>query len=128
MAETKKSIVATRRKLISKLRKRRPYFRRYHWFKYVLSDNWRRPRGIHSKMRRDETSKPATVNPGYCSAKAIKGLHPSGYEEIYVRNISELQKINRETQAGRLSAGIGGKKRAAISAKAKELKIKLLNA
>ena len=32
---------------------KRPSFKRQNWFRYKrLGDKWRRPRGIHSKMRR----------------------------------------------------------------------------
>ena len=127
MSEAKTSVLGIRKKLIARLRKRKPNFRRYHWFKYSLPDNWRKPRGIHSKMREDEKDKPATVKTGYRSAKIIRGLHPSGYQEVYVRTLSELQKIDAKTQAARLASGLSEKKRKIINSTAKELGVKVLN-
>ena len=37
----------------NRMSNRRPAFKRQNWFRYKrLGDKWRRPRGIHSKMRR----------------------------------------------------------------------------
>gem|GEM_PF-5585016 len=44
-----------------------------------------------------------------------------------VCNVADLEGINAETQAVRISAKVGGNKRAAIQAKAESLKIKVLN-
>src|SRR3989338_6093357 len=127
MAEKKESVLQIRKKLIARLKKRGPWFRRYNWFKYSLPDNWRKPRGLHSKMREDEKNKPATVKPGYRTAKIIRYLHPSGYEEVYVRTLNELQKIDSKTQAARLASGLSEKKRKTIAEKAKQIGVKVLN-
>ena len=121
------SILKVRKKLIARLRKRKPNFRRYNWFKYSLPDSWRKPRGLHSKMREDEKNKPATVKIGYRSAKIIRGLHPSGYEEVYVRTMNELNKVDKETQAARFASGLSEKKRKIMITKAKEIGVKILN-
>ncbi len=129
MAEKQKQpTVQEKKKLIGKLRKRRPWFRRPLEFAYAMKEGWRKPRGIHSKMRQAEKSKPAVVSPGYGSAKAIRGLHPSGYEEVYIQSVSELQKVNPKTQAARLASGIGERKRKTFAESAKKLGVKLLNA
>ncbi len=127
MTEKKASVLEVRKKLIARLKKRKPYFKRYHWFKYSLPDSWRKPRGLHSKMREDEKNKPATVRPGYRTAKIIRYLHPSGYEEVYVRTLNELQKVDSKTQAARLASSLSEKKRKAIVEKAKQIGVKVLN-
>lgn len=128
MTEKKtESILEIRKKLIARLKRRKPYFTRYNWFKYSLPDNWRKPRGMHSKMREGEASKPATVSPGYRAAKVIRYLHPSGYEEVYVRTLKELQTVKKDTQAARLASGLSEKKRKTITDKAKSLGLKVLN-
>ncbi|HIK00498.1 TPA: 50S ribosomal protein L32e [archaeon] len=127
MAEEKTTVIETRKKLISRLKKRKPWFRRYSHFAYSFPDNWRKPTGLHSKMREDEKNKPATVKPGYRTAKIIRYLHPSGYEEVYVRTLNELQKIDSKTQAARLASGLSEKKRKTIAEKAKQIGVKVLN-
>jgi len=89
---------------------------------------WRKPRGRDSKLRKKEKSKGKIPNPGYGAPKSLRGLHPSGFQEVYVQNIKDLEKIDPKKQVGRLSSKIGKKKKEEIIKKAEELKIRLLNA
>ncbi len=111
---------------------RKPEFRRYCWNKKLRLRNksWRRPRGMFNKLRKrygGKWSGRIPVNVGFGSPKAVRGLHPSGYEEVLVYNPSDLDKIDRERQAVRIASCVGMKKRLAIEDKAKELGIKVLN-
>ncbi|OQD59083.1 LSU ribosomal protein L32E [Methanobrevibacter arboriphilus JCM 13429 = DSM 1125] len=103
-------------------------FKRQEYARYKkLGIKWRRPRGKTSKMRRYEAGKPAMPSIGYGSPKSERGLHPSGFKDILVRNMSELENLNPETEAGRISASIGKKKKEMMLNKASELGIKILN-
>ena len=93
-----------------------------------IKNKWRKPRGLDSKLRVREKSKGKMPNPGYRTPRSTRGLHPSGLQEVYVQNIKDLEKIDSKIQVGRLSATIGKKKKQEIVEKAKEIKIKLLNA
>ncbi len=64
---------------------------------------------------------------GYGTPNIIRGLHPSGFEELLVSNASHLSEIDKETQAIRISSKVGKKKRTEIINKANELGIKVLN-
>ncbi len=113
-------------------KERKPDFRRYCWNKKLrLRDkSWRRPRGLHNKLRRrygGKWSGRIPVNVGFGSPKAVRGLHPSGYEEVLVYNVKDLEKVDPERQAVRIASCVGMKKRLAIEEKAKELGIKILN-
>ncbi len=98
-----------------------------HMKKRAQKTGWRKPRGIDSKQRKHVKAKGAHPRIGYGAPSEKKGLHPSGYEEVYVRNMNDLLKIDPETQAARLAANLGKKKKEEILAKADELKIKVLN-
>ncbi len=98
-----------------------------HMKKRAQKSGWRKPRGIDSKQRKNVKAKGAHPRIGYSAPSKSRGLHPSGYEEVYVRNMDDLMKIDPETQAARLSATLGKKKREEILAKANELKIRVLN-
>ena len=107
---------------------RKPKFRRQEWHRYKkLGEKWRKARGKTSKTRRYEGRKPAMPTIGYCSPKATRGLHPSGYQDILVCNIKELENLDPATQAARISSTVGLKKRELMLQKAKELGIKVLN-
>lgn len=111
-----------------KRKKQTPQFLRQEWFRYKrVPNNWRRPDGITSKMRMNKRYRPPRVRVGFRGPKKVRGLHPSGFEEILVHNVSDLENINADTQAARIGSTVGTKKRVAIVEKAKELDIRLLN-
>jgi large subunit ribosomal protein L32e len=103
-------------------------FLRQEWFRFPrLGEKWRRPRGMHSKMRRHIQYRPNVVSIGYRGPAKVRGLHPSGFEEIMVWNPDQLDKVDPKVQAVRVGGSVGFKKRQAIEKKADELGIRVLN-
>ena len=107
---------------------KKPQFKRTcsHKFKR-LDTNWRRPRGSQGKQRRKYVSKGALAQVGYGSPAAVKGLHPSGYSDVLISSITELELVDSSYEAIRIAATVGARKKAIILAKAEELGIKVLN-
>lgn len=95
--------------------------------KVTLKDTWRRPRGLHSKQRKDFIAKGEHPEAGFGSPKAVRGFHPSGYREVLVFTVAELESVDPATTAVRIGGSVGGAKRIQIQDKAKELGIKVLN-
>ncbi len=95
--------------------------------KKKLADYWRKPDGIHNKTRYAKHGKCPLVEAGYGSPAAVRGLHPSGFEEIIVNNIKEVESLKTESQAGRIGRTVGARKRSIIEKKAAELGLKILN-
>ncbi|NJD51280.1 MAG: 50S ribosomal protein L32e [Candidatus Methanoperedens sp.] len=95
--------------------------------KKKLADYWRKPDGIHNKTRYAKHGKCPLVEAGYGSPAAVRGLHPSGFEEIIVNNIKEVESLKTDRQAGRIGATVGARKRSIIEKKAAELGLKILN-
>ena len=107
---------------------RRPAFKRQEWFRYQkLGESWRRPKGIHSKMRRNLKRRPPVVDIGFRGPAEVRGLHPSGFEEVMVYNIDGLEGIDPKKQAVRIGGTVGTKKRIVIQERADELGIRVLN-
>jgi large subunit ribosomal protein L32e len=108
---------------------RRPEFLRQEWHrrKRLQSVKWRKPQGDHSKMRQHYGYRPNVVSIGFGSPKGARYLHPSGFKEIRVWNVKDLEKINPELEAARVAHQVGMKKRLDIEAKADELGIRVLN-
>ena len=107
---------------------KKPHFRRADGHKYKrLDENWRRPRGLQGKMRRGIKGKGAIAQVGYGSPAVVKGLHPSGYCDVLVNTVADLDNIDAAVEAVRIAAKVGGRKKAMIEAKASELGIKVLN-
>ncbi len=110
------------------IKKRTPTFLREEWFRYKrIPKNWRRPDGITSKMRINLKYRPSKVRVGFRGPKEVRGLHPSGFEEVMIYNVADLKNIDPEKQAARIGGTVGTKKRLEIAKKAEELEIRVLN-
>ena len=107
---------------------KRPKFKRQNWFRYKrLGDKWRRPRGIHSKMRRHFKYRIPVVQSGFRGPANVRGLHPSGFEEVRINTTKEVDNVDPKTQAIRIARTVGDKKREVIVKKADELGIRVFN-
>jgi large subunit ribosomal protein L32e len=107
---------------------KKPHFRRQESWRYKrVSQIWRKPDGVDSKMRKHKKGWHKSVEVGYRGPRVARGLHPSGYVEVLVRTVDDLGKVDPKTQAIRIAHTVGMKKRAEISARASEKGIHVLN-
>ena len=110
------------------IKKRTPTFLREEWFRYKrIPKNWRRPDGITSKMRINLKYRPSKVRVGFRGPREVRGLHSSGFEEVMIYNVADLENIDSKKQAARIGGTVGTKKRLEIAKKAEELEIRILN-
>jgi len=111
-----------------RIAKKRPHFKRFESWRLVrIKDQWRKPRGIDNHMRTELSGWPKSVKIGYRGPAAVRGLHPSGKEEVMVWNPADLQKVDPETQVARIGGSVGRKKKEAIVKKADEMNVHVLN-
>jgi len=96
--------------------------------KKQLSDSWRKPRGQHNKQREQKKAKGALPKPGFGSPVAVRGMHPSGFFEVLVFTLQDLEGLDPKTQAVRISATVGTRKRIGLQEKAISAGLKVLNA
>ncbi|WAC05500.1 MAG: 50S ribosomal protein L32e [Methanoregula sp.] len=96
--------------------------------KSQLSDSWRKPRGQHNKQREQKKAKGNLPKPGFGSPVAVRGMHPSGFYEVLVHSTDDLEGLDAKTQAVRIAAKVGNRKRAGIQEKALSAGLKILNA
>jgi large subunit ribosomal protein L32e len=116
-------------KVRAEIKDRTPNFRRDDWYRYkrVDKEGWRRSKGMHSKMRMGYKYRPAMPTIGYGGPKEVRGLHPSGFEEVIIHTVDELESIEPKVQAARIGGSVGRKKKKEIEKKADELGIRVLN-
>jgi large subunit ribosomal protein L32e len=110
-------------------KKKTPSFRRTEWFRYkrLSRSGWRAPHGLDNKQRRNYRYRGSLVRVGHGKVAEARGLHPSGFREVMVHNLNDLESIDPETQAARIGRTVGGRKREHIHARADELGIRVLN-
>ncbi|SDM59489.1 large subunit ribosomal protein L32e [Halogranum gelatinilyticum] len=118
----------TARALAQKHREGKPQFNRQDYHKKKRTPtSWRKPRGNLSKQRRGIKGKGPMVEAGYRTPKAARGLHPSGFEEVYVHNVDDLEGVDGDTQAVRIASKVGARKRERIEEVAEDEEIRVLN-
>jgi large subunit ribosomal protein L32e len=113
----------------AKQKKKQPAFRRQEWYRYkrLSRSSWRKPSGLQSKVRLNRKYRPPMARIGYRKISSVRGLHPSGFEEVLVHKSSDLEGLDPETQAVRIGARVGNRKRLDIHDRANSLGIRILN-
>jgi large subunit ribosomal protein L32e len=118
----------TERLLAERNGRSQPAFRRQDYHKKKRTpESWRRPRGNLSKQRRGIKGKGDTVEAGYRTPEAVRGLHPSGFEEVRVHNTDDLEGVDGDRQAVRIASTVGARKRERIEEAAEDADIRVLN-
>ena len=108
--------------------RKKPKFKRHMHEAYKrIGTSWRKPRGIQSKVKIKQKSRPRMPNAGYGAPKELRYLHPSGFKEVLVHNVNELLNLDKAKEAARIAHTVGERKRNEVLKKAEEMKIKVLN-
>ena len=106
----------------------KPQFNRQDYHKKKRTpESWRRPRGGLSKQRRGIKGKGPKVAAGYRTPKAVRGTHPSGFEEVRVENTDDLDDVDGDRQAVRIGSTVGARKRERIEELAEDAGVRVLN-
>lgn len=124
-------MTADKKKLLEKRKQinaRRPKFVRQESWRYNrVKKSWRKPKGIDNKMQEKRRGYPRMASIGYRGPKAVRGLHPSGFEVVHVANIYELEEVDKEKEAIIIKHTVGARKRQAILDTASDLGLKIIN-
>jgi len=107
---------------------KQPKFRRGEWFRYKkLGTNWRRPRAVTNKMRLNRKYRSPKVRIGFGKPASVRHYHPSGFREVMVFTLADLESIDPKVQAARIGATVGTRKRKTIVQSADQKGIRILN-
>ena len=110
------------------INKKRPSFRRVESWRHTrVKDPWRKARGIDSQTRKKTKSGVKSPGIGYRNPKKIRGTHPSGFQEVRVENINDLENLSNKRHALKISGNLGAKKRIALIDYSKRRGFKILN-
>lgn len=113
------------------VKRKKPIFLRPGWYRMIRVGKkmkrkqvWKRAKGGDSKIRLRERGYAARPTIGWGSDKKIRDKI-NGSDFVIVKNIKELMAVEKGKDI--LIASVGKKKREEIRAKAKEMKLKILN-
>jgi large subunit ribosomal protein L32e len=119
-----KALVAKR----NELAKNRPKFVRQESWRYVrIHPEWRKPKGVDNKVRRQDKGWPKLVRVGYRGPLASRGIHPSGHREELVHTLSDIDNLVPGRDVARIGGTVGARKRELILKRANELGIRVVN-
>ena len=109
-------------------KKKQPKFRHEQAHRWTrVSNSWRKVRGIDNATREKRKGRIAMVSAGYRKPKAIRGMHPSRYIEVYVHRPADIEGLNPDIHAIRISSTVGLRKRQEIIQKADAMLLRVLN-
>lgn len=92
-----------------------------------LKKKWRRPKGIHSKIRLNKAGHRKKNKVGYKSPKAVHSLHKSGLKIILVHSFNDIKDIDKDKEGMMIAKGVGLKKKVELIKKMIEANLTILN-
>jgi len=109
-----------------KAKSKQPKFVRQEYNKRKqLPLNWRKPRGVHSKLRLRRRGKPQMVSVGYKMPDEVRGLTREGLQQVFVSAPEHLKFIKTGEVA--VLHKVSNKRRLEILQAAQKLNAKILN-
>ncbi|KAJ0018909.1 hypothetical protein Pint_10082 [Pistacia integerrima] len=92
-------------------------------------ENWRRPKGIDSRVRRKFKGCTLMPNIGYGSDKKTRHYLPNGFKKFVVHNVNELELLmmHNRTYCAEIAHDVSTKKRKEIVERAAQLDVVVTN-
>ncbi|GFQ00128.1 60S ribosomal protein l32-1 [Phtheirospermum japonicum] len=112
------------------VKKRVKKFKRVQSDRFVsLKENWRRPKGIDSRVRRKFKGCTLMPNIGYGSDKKTRHYLPNGFKKFVVHNVKELEVLmmHNRIYCAEVAHNVSTKKRKDIVERAAQLDIAVTN-
>jgi large subunit ribosomal protein L32e len=116
-------------KVKAQLKKRQPKFIRQDAHKHKrVQKVWRKPRGLHSKIRDSRKGYRAKLQEGYRTPKAVRGLDKHGLLPVLVSTTKQLEALDPKVHSLIISGTLGGRRKLEILKIAQEKSFTLVNA
>lgn len=114
--------------LRKQIKTRKPHFARQDVLKKDrLDDTWRKPKGMHSKMRHHKKGYSAYVETGWGSPVEVKGLHKSGLKPIIVNCIGQVQLIDAKKEGAVIASHVGNRLKVSLIEALLKKNVRILN-
>ena len=96
----------------------------------IRDSSWRKPKGIHGRVRRRFKGAIPMPSVGYGSDKATRNIHPNGFKSVVINNVAELEMLmmHNRTYAATVAKSVSSRVREQIIRRAEQLAIRVTNA
>lgn len=109
------------------MKKNKPEFKRTDFNKKRFKNKWRKPRGIHNKLRLGFKGHQAKPGVGYGTPSKMKHKDASGLYSKLISTLSDLKTVEKGKEGVILSSTLGLKSKLEILKEVKKLGIKVIN-
>ncbi len=92
-----------------------------------LKKEWRKPKGIHSKIRLAKGGHRKKVEVGYKSPKLVRGFHRSGLKIKLVNSFKDIENVDKNKEGIIIAKTVGLRKKIELIKKIIENGITILN-
>jgi large subunit ribosomal protein L32e len=107
---------------------KKPRFVRQDEFRFTrLKAKWRKPRGIHSKLRRRKAGKRAVVKTGYKTPRDLQGCNTQGLKLVVVATIKEIEALDKSKHSAIIARAVGKRKRVELLTAAEKNGVQVYN-
>lgn len=109
-------------------RTKRHHFRRQGYGIYHrIKDQWRKPKGRHSKQRHQAAGHAKIVKPGFRTNKLIRGMDKTGLIPVLVNSMAHIPLLDKNVHGAVICGNVGDRKRLHLLLELKKHGIKVLN-
>lgn len=92
-----------------------------------LGPGWRKPKGMHSKMRRQLRSRKRIVKIGYGTPRILKGFNRLGLKEKIINCLKDIEELDNKTECAVIASGVGLKNKIELVKEAIQKNIIIIN-
>ena len=92
-----------------------------------ISKGWKRPRGIHLKVREQRAGHRRKVMPGFRTPALVRGMTLEGLMPVIVRSVNDVIVLDKKMHAAIVGKTVGGRKKLALFEALKKQGIQILN-
>ncbi|MBN2420896.1 hypothetical protein JXB27_01300 [Candidatus Woesearchaeota archaeon] len=115
-------------KIKKALDRKRPGFKRDGYGKRMrITAEWRKPRGLHNKMKNKKAGHRRMPMPGFRTNRLVRGLHMTGLMPVKVSSLVDIAMMDKGTQGAIIANGVGNRKRVILIEALKKAGIHILN-
>lgn len=108
-------------------KKQPPFIRQGYGIYKRIPEQWRKPKGRHSKQRHQAAGHAKKVKPGFGTNRLVKGLDRTGLLPVVIHSMTHVHLLDKGIHGAIIGGNVGNRKRIILLNELKKHGIKVLN-